>query len=58
MKAVSQRIVSSNDEVVIVNTGNGLKDIESAEKALNFVETNSYVVEPDLEEIKKYFYNS
>jgi len=46
-KAVSQNIVKENESAVIVVTGNGLKDIQSARKAAG----EEFSVEPDLDSL-------
>lgn len=46
-KAVEKRMVSRNELIVVLNTGNGLKDVASAMKAVELVETKPFRVTPD-----------
>ncbi|MEK9145966.1 MAG: pyridoxal-phosphate dependent enzyme, partial [Elusimicrobiota bacterium] len=48
-KAVSQRQVGSGEKVVVVVTGNGLKDVQSAMKSVGL----PHVIEPCLPEFRK-----
>jgi threonine synthase len=49
-KAVEEGIVGADDEVVVMNTGSGLKDIRAAMQAVNAAP----IIEPSLKELKKY----
>ena len=51
--AVNQRLVSGDEEIVVLNTGNGLKDIAGAMKAVDLVDTKPFRVMPDLEALKE-----
>jgi threonine synthase len=48
LKAVADRQVGASDRVVVLVTGNGLKDVASARKAVG----EAYKVEPSLESVK------
>ena len=45
--AVGQRWVSGDEKIVVLNTGNGLKDISGAMQAVDLVQTKPYRVDPD-----------
>lgn len=51
-KAVAQKLVKSSDRIVVINTGNGLKDIQSAMKAVELAGTRPTYIKPRLEEVK------
>jgi threonine synthase len=51
VKAVDRGLVSTSDRIVILNTGNGLKDIASAMKSVEQVGTEPYSVAPDMEDL-------
>jgi threonine synthase len=53
LQAVEQGVVGSSDRVVVLNTGNGLKDIKSAMKAVDLVQTVPYHVEPNMEALRE-----
>ena len=53
VKAVEQQLVSGDDAIVILNTGNGLKDIAGAMQAVEQVGTKPFHVAPDLDELKQ-----
>jgi threonine synthase len=53
VKAVSDGVISASDRVVVLNTGNGLKDIASAMTAVDQIGTVAHYVAPDLEEVKR-----
>jgi threonine synthase len=52
VKAVDERLVSKEERIVVLNSGNGLKDIPSAMKAVEQVGTEPYYVSPNLEEFR------
>lgn len=52
-KALEQKIIKSSDTVVVINTGNGLKDINSAMKAVELTGMKYYSIPPRLEEFRK-----
>ena len=52
LKAVEQSLVSKNDRVVMINTGNGLKDIQSAKRAVGLEERLPQSIKPELSSIE------
>ena len=52
-KAVDQQLVSSDETIVVLNTGNGLKDVAGAMQAVEQVGTQPVHVEPDLDALKQ-----
>lgn len=52
-KAVAQGIVTPADRVVVLNTGNGLKDIAGAMKSVELVGTTPAHVAPDIDDLKR-----
>jgi len=55
VKAVNDGLVSADERIVVLNTGNGLKDIASAMKAVEAVGTRATRVAPKLEALKEIF---
>ena len=55
VKAVDEVIVSQDERIVVLNTGNGLKDVASAMKSVELVGTRPYRVKPHLEELINIF---
>jgi threonine synthase len=53
VKAVDQQLVSEDETIVVVNTGNGLKDVAGAMQAVEQVGTQPFHVEPDLDALKQ-----
>ena len=53
VKAVDNGLVTSTDRVVVLNTGNGLKDIASAMTAVEQIGTVAHRVAPDLDDVKR-----
>ena len=53
IKAVAQDLVSKNETVVVLNTGNGLKDVAGAMKAVDLAGTKPFRVKPDLEALQQ-----
>lgn len=53
LKAIQQGQVSADERIVVLNTGNGLKDVASAMKAVDLVGTRPHRVEPDLADLKR-----
>jgi threonine synthase len=49
-KAVRENIVSHDDDILVMNTGSGLKDIRTAMQAV----TAAPIIEPTLKELKKF----
>jgi threonine synthase len=53
IKALEQNLVSTDETVVVLNTGNGLKDVAGAMQAVDLAETKPFQVTPDLDELKR-----
>ena len=53
IEAVNRGLVTATDEVVVLSTGNGLKDIAGAMKAVAAAGTKPMYVDPDLEALKE-----
>lgn len=53
MKAINDGLVSASDRVVLVNTGNGLKDIQGAMKAVQLVNRQPHRIDPTLDALKE-----
>lgn len=53
VKAVDKGLVSGDERVVVVNTGNGLKDVQSAMRAVERVGNRPQRVGVDFEELRK-----
>ncbi len=53
VKAVEQQLVSGDETIVVLNTGNGLKDVAGAMQAVDMVGTTPFRVAPDLAEIQR-----
>jgi threonine synthase len=53
VKAVGEGVVSASDRVVVLNTGNGLKDIASAMTAVDQIGTVAHSVAPALDDVKR-----
>jgi threonine synthase len=53
LKAINEGLVSRDERIVVINTGNGLKDVSSAMKAVEQVGTRPYCVAPDMEDLKR-----
>jgi threonine synthase len=53
VKAVDQRLVSKDENIVVLSTGNGLKDVASAMQAVDLAETTPFRVIPDLDALKQ-----
>lgn len=53
LKSLEQNRVSKDETIVVLNTGNGLKDIAGAMQAVDRVGTTPYRVAPDLEALKQ-----
>jgi len=47
VSAVNQRLVSGDEEIVVLNTGNGLKDVAGAMQAVDLVDTKPFRIQPD-----------
>ncbi|MGD2012244.1 MAG: threonine synthase [Desulfobacterales bacterium] len=48
VNAVNRRLVSGDEEIVVLNTGNGLKDVAGAMQAVDLVDTKPFRIEPDV----------
>ncbi len=57
VKAVNRGLVSASDRIVVLNTGNGLKDIAGAMKSVELVGTAPYRVSTNLEDLKRVMAN-
>ena len=53
IKAVEQNRVSKDESVVVLNTGNGLKDVAGAMQAVDLAGTKPFQVPPDLDALKQ-----
>ena len=53
VKAVDKGLVLASDRIVVLNTGNGLKDIASAMKSVDLVGTQAYRVAPDIDDLRQ-----
>jgi threonine synthase len=53
VKAVSEGLVAAGERTVVINTGNGLKDVAGAMKSLDLVHTRPYHVEPSMRDLKR-----
>ena len=53
IKALEQNLVSTDETVVVLNTGNGLKDVAGAMQAVDLAETKPFQVTPDLDAVKQ-----
>jgi threonine synthase len=53
VKAVDKRLVSADEKIVVLNTGNGLKDVAGAMQAVDLVGTTPFRVMPDLAALKR-----
>lgn len=49
-KAIGTGIISADDPVLVINTGNGLKDVRAAMMAV----PNAAIIEPSMDALKKY----
>ena len=52
-KSIALDMVAKDDVVVVLNTGNGLKDISGAMKAIDLTGPRAFRVEPDLKDLKR-----
>jgi threonine synthase len=51
VKAVNEGLVSADERIVVLNTGNGLKDVASAMKSVELVGTQPYHIEPTMDDL-------
>ncbi|MEA3231099.1 MAG: threonine synthase [Thermodesulfobacteriota bacterium] len=47
VNAVHQQLISRDEKIVVLNTGNGLKDVAGAMQAVELVQTKPFRVQPD-----------
>ncbi len=52
VKAVDQQLVSGDEKIVVLNTGNGLKDVSGAMQSVDLAGTKPFRIIPDLEALK------
>ena len=57
VKAAREGLVAPDERLVVLNTGNGLKDIEGAMKAVALVGTKPYSVAPDLADFERVLFS-
>lgn len=53
VKAVDLQLVARDETIVVLNTGNGLKDVNGAMQAVNLANTAPFIVSPDMEALKQ-----
>lgn len=53
VKAVNQGLISADERIVVLNTGNGLKDVASAMKSVELVGTQPYSVAPNMDDLQQ-----
>jgi threonine synthase len=53
VKAANEGLVSADERIVVLNTGNGLKDVASAMKSVELVGTKPYTIEPSMDALKE-----
>lgn len=53
VKAVDASLVAKQDRIVVLNTGNGLKDVASAMKSVELAGTQPHRVAPDLDDLRR-----
>jgi threonine synthase len=53
VKAVCEGLVAADERIVVLNTGNGLKDVAGAMQAVASVGTRPYSVAPDLADLER-----
>jgi len=53
VKAVDRQLVSADEKIVVLNTGNGLKDVSAAMQAVDHAGTKPFRIMPDLEELRQ-----
>jgi threonine synthase len=51
--ATRENMISEDDRIVVLNTGNGLKDVAGAMQAVKIAGTEAFTVAPDVEELKR-----
>jgi threonine synthase len=53
VKAVNDGLVSPKEKIVVLNTGNGLKDVASAMKSVEQVGTTPYHIAPTMSDLQR-----
>ena len=53
VKAVADGLINTDDRIVVLNTGNGLKDVAGAMKSVELVGTTPNRVEPNINDLKR-----
>jgi threonine synthase len=53
VQAARENMVSGDEKIVVLNTGNGLKDVAGAMQAVEEAGTRPFTVAPDVEELKR-----
>jgi threonine synthase len=53
LKAMEAGLVRAGDRVVVLVTGNGLKDVSSAMKSVELVSTRAHPVEKDMDDVRR-----
>jgi threonine synthase len=53
VKTVEQGLISRDEKIVLLITGNGLKDVAGAMKAVDLVQTKPFTISPDLAALKQ-----
>lgn len=52
VKSIDNKLIDPDERIVVLNTGNGLKDVVGAMKSVELVGTSPTYVEPDIEDLK------
>ena len=55
LKAIDKNLVEPDEKIVVINTGNGLKDIHSAMRSVDRPQNRPYHIHPTLSEVQKIF---
>ena len=53
VEAVNLRLVARDETIVVLNTGNGLKDVAGAMQAVDLAKTTPFSVAPDIDALKQ-----
>jgi threonine synthase len=53
VNAVNRKLVTADEKIVVLNTGNGLKDVTGAMQAMDLAGTKPFRVLPDLEDLRR-----
>ncbi|HXV97073.1 MAG TPA: threonine synthase, partial [Anaerolineae bacterium] len=53
VKAINEGLISPDERIVVINTGNGLKDVASAMKAVDLVGTQPHRIAPNLDDLER-----